>query len=696
MSDSARPTAMLASLVSALIVLPASANTLEELLVTAESDNRTIELSDAVVVSPDVAELIKSAPGGNGNNNGPLSSIPQYRGMYGPRVSARIDGMQIAPAGPNWMDPPLSYAVTGQLESLIVHRGIAPVSVAQESIGGAVEARMLTGEFAETDELQVGGQLLGVTESVNRSYQANAVILASTQQQRLKLAATTQKGDDAAFPGGDITPTEYERQRYDIGYGVHTGAHTLQFDYGYNDTGETGTPALPMDIDFIEGDLYRAGYEYNSGSPMTLDFVVFGSTLDHEMTNYKLRQPPPSGAMFRRNTARADNIGFNLGTTMTDADGQWQVGVDGFSADHNADIDNPNNPMFFVDAFNSAEREVLGVFVERQQVFNQQWQGELGVRYNRVDMDAGEVDATPARMMPPAQALRDAFNNADRSRTDDNLDAVAKLWYRVNDQNQLMLGLAQKHRSPSYQERYLWLPLQSTGGLADGYTYTGTIDLDPERARQVELGWDFNGNSFNVSPRLFYSKVENYIEGTPSTSADAVMFVRMMNQMNGTNNPDPLQFTNVDAELYGFDMDWSWQLTERWNLSGLVNYVRGKRDDGGNDDLYRIAPPNASLRLGYATARWSAAVENILYAEQDDVSQINDEQTSSGYGIVNVQATWQATNQLQLAAGVDNLFDKEYESHLGGYNRAGNPDIARGARLPGYGANAFARILYTF
>lgn len=51
---------------------------------------------------------------------------------------------------------------------------------------------------------------------------------------------------------------------------------------------------------------------------------------------------------------------------------------------------------------------------------------------------------------------------------------------------------------------------------------------------------------------------------------------------------------------------------------------------------------------------------------------------------------------LQLAAGVDNLFDREYRDHLNGYNRAANPDISRGERLPGYGINAFARAIYEF
>ena len=78
------------------------------------------------------------------------------------------------------------------------------------------------------------------------------------------------------------------------------------------------------------------------------------------------------------------------------------------------------------------------------------------------------------------------------------------------------------------------------------------------------------------------------------------------------------------------------------------------------------------------------------------MSAVNNEQETSSYGLLNVSATWQATSELQLAAGIDNLFDEKYEDHLGGYNRAANPDIATGARLPGYGTNFFARVMYAF
>ena len=462
---------------AALATAPALAEPMEELVVTATHSTRTIDVTNALSISPDVAQLLKVAPGANVNSNGPLTGIPQYRGMYGSRVATAIDGNQLAPSGPNWMDPPISYVVGSQLESLEVYRGIVPVSVAQESIGGAVDARLNKGTFGTGSDFALSGRVMASTQSVSGGYNLNTNLYASNDQHRVKLAALTESGDNADFSDGKIRPTEYERQRYDIGYGFRTGPHTLQLDYGYNDTGDTGTPALPMDIEYIQGDLYNLGYRFEANADTDIALSLYGSDLRHRMTNYELRQPPPA-ANWRRNKAKSDNAGFKLQGTFRDADGEWRAGVDGFDSTHDSNIDNPNNPMYFVENFNSAEREVLGAFVERQQSLGSRWNTELGIRYNRVSMDAGKVDGTPAMTMPPAMMLRDSFNNARRSQDDDNVDLVARAWYTASESSSWYLGLARKNRSPSYQERYLWLPLEATAGLADGRTYTGNV---PER-----------------------------------------------------------------------------------------------------------------------------------------------------------------------------------------------------------------------
>jgi iron complex outermembrane receptor protein len=405
------------------------------------------------------------------------------------------------------------------------------------------------------------------------------------------------------------------------------------------------------------------------------------------MTNYHLRMPPMNPAMYRRNTTDVTNLGFSLALTA----GLWRLGIDGHDERHNSWIDNPENPMFFVDNFNDAERRLVGLFVERNLVFTDSLSLELGVRYNRITSNAGEIDATPAMMgMPPAVALRDGFNNADREVVDDNLDLVAKLRYAVNPSFSLQLGAARKTRAPAYQERYLWLPLQATAGLADGRTYTGRVNLKSEIAREVEAGFDFENGRFHIAPRIFYRDVQDYIQGTTSSNPAAVMFVRMMNALNGTSNPDPLEFNNIDAEFYGIDLDWGVQLSERWSLEGVVNYVRGQTD---SDDLYRIPPLNGLIALTYTRARWGASVETLFADGQSKVASFNGEPTSSGSAVFNLRGFWHATRKVRLSAGVDNLADRVYSDHLAGINRVnGNPAIAPGERLPAYGRNFFARL----
>lgn len=680
---------------AALVVGQAQAEHVEEVIVTGSHETRTIEVTQAMVISPDTAQLLKRAPGANVNSNGPLTGVPQYRGMYGPRVGVQLDGTQLAPAGPNWMDPPLSYAAAAQLESLQLYRGIAPVSVVQESIGGAVNAVTALKDFASSEEFDVTGHVVASGQSMNDGTQIGATVFAVNNVHRFRLAAMTEEGDDAEFSDGDILPSEYERDRFDLAYGFRSGAHTVDVNYVRSETGDTGTASLPMDIDLIDGDLASIGYKFEA-SDWSLEAKVFGSDLDHEMTNYHLRAAPMDGAMWRRNITDSENVGFKVVATFNDESGSWKLGSDGMDSSHNSDIDNPNNPMFFVTNFNDAQRQLLGVFLERQHDFGNAITAEFGLRYNRVETDADEVNGTPAMMMPPAQMLRDRFNAADREQTDDNVDVVAKAWFEANSDLRYYAGVARKTRSPSYQERYLWLPLQATGGLADGYTYTGNIELDPEVAHEVELGLDFDNARIRFSPRLFYRDVEDYIQGTPSTVMPANMFVNMMNMNNGTNNPAPLQFNNVDAKLWGFDMDWSARLTDTLALRGLVNYVRGERDDI-SDDLYRIAPLNTTLGLDYNRSDWGIGVEVVYYDEQDKVSRTNGETSTDDYSLLNFSSWWQATVNLRLVAGVDNVLDEDYEDHLAGRNRVmGNPALPRGSKIPGYGINAFLRMDYSF
>ena len=56
-------------------------------------------------------------------------------------------------------------------------------------------------------------------------------------------------------------------------------------------------------------------------------------------------------------------------------------------------------------------------------------------------------------MMPPAGRLRDAFNAADRSRSDELVDAVVKLAFEPTSSVRMELSGGRKTRAASYVER---------------------------------------------------------------------------------------------------------------------------------------------------------------------------------------------------------------------------------------------------
>ncbi|MEH6607587.1 MAG: Plug domain-containing protein, partial [Pseudomonadales bacterium] len=121
-------TLLAATIAAVLAPTLAIADRLPVIEVTATAQKSTREDIALKLATPDTALALKSIAGADVNQNGPLTGIQQYRGLYGPRVAVSIDGIQPGTGGPNWMDPPLSYAPAALLDSLTVYRGIAPVS----------------------------------------------------------------------------------------------------------------------------------------------------------------------------------------------------------------------------------------------------------------------------------------------------------------------------------------------------------------------------------------------------------------------------------------------------------------------------------------------------------------------------------------------------------------------------------------
>jgi iron complex outermembrane receptor protein len=352
-------------------------------------------------------------------------------------------------------------------------------------------------------------------------------------------------------------------------------------------------------------------------------------------------------------------------------------------------ITNPTNPNFYIRSMPDVSVRRAGLFAEWAGAIGS-LNGELGIRVDQTDAEAGLAETGPA--VPAMIAgLAASFNAEDRSRDETTFDGAARIWTAPINGLVWRATLAHKTRAPSYLERFAWLPTEASAGLADGNIYVGDLDLSPETAWTAEVGVDYETERWSIRPSIYIREIDDYIQGVPFDATPGVLDTpqEMVASMNGDTTP--LRFANVDARLYGFDLDASLKLSDSWRVDGVASYVRGERRDI-DDNLYRIAPPSLTVSATYEASVWDATLEARAVAKQTEVSSTNSEAPTSGYVILNLLGGWDVARGVRLSASVENLLDHQYRDHLAGYNRVSGSDVALGQRLPGPGRSFLLRL----
>jgi len=170
--------------------------------------------------------LCRLTPGGARIGNGELSGQMQYRGLFGERLNLRVDGQNFASGGPNLMDPVYHYAPAPLVSSVVIDRGVSPVSKGP-GLGGGADA--------------------------------------ASDQWRFNVLGAYEEGGDTEFGDGVIGGTAFERAVYGLSAGVKTNAGEFTLDLRRQNTDPTGNPPFPMDIQYFDTDFARVGYDNDFG-----------------------------------------------------------------------------------------------------------------------------------------------------------------------------------------------------------------------------------------------------------------------------------------------------------------------------------------------------------------------------------------------------------------------------------------------
>ncbi len=709
-------------------------------------ENDVIQIMRAA--TSDTASLLKTVPGVNLQSGGGVSNIPVIQGMADDRLRIKVDGMDLIAACANHMNPPLSYIDPTNVATATVFAGITPVSIGGDSIGSTILVDSSKSEFSSDDNILTSGE-------AGLSYRSNAGVVsanikANIASQNFSISykgSTTEgenysAGDDfkAAGPaatgrdwldGDEVGSTMFKSTNHSLLMGYKFDDHLFELKLGKQDIPYQGWVNQRMDMTGNDSTQVNLGYEgqFNWG---TLEGRVYSEETRHSMQFYddKLFWYGPNNTAPAGDGIPCDEpiMGMNgcAGGMPMDTEGDNKglaIKANFPLSDHdllrvglesqNYQLDDwwePSGKGMWPNTFiniNNGQRDRLALYTEWESKIGTQWLVQLGLRYEQVDMNADEVQGYNPMMAQYAPEAA-AFNAADRSRTDNNIDLTALARYQADNGSAIEFGYARKNRSPNLYERYTW----STGGMVmrminmtgDGNGYVGNLDLEPETAHTIsaKMEWkDSKNDKWQMSISPYYTYVEDYIDANRCQSAN--MNCGMMNQ-TATDAFVYLQFVNESANMYGVDVSGEYSLAKDnqygdISVSGVISYLDGKNKTT-DDNLYNMMPLNIRFAINHAKNNWANHIEVELVDAKTQTSSVRNEIQTHGYALMHLRSNYQ-WNSIFFNVGIENVFDRFYSHPLSGtYTGQGktmnSTGIAWGTNVPGMGRNIYAGVVMKF
>jgi len=246
---------------------------------------------------------------------------------------------------------------------------------------------------------------------------------------------------------------------------------------------------------------------------------------------------------------------------------------------------------------------------------------------NNLNIQAGtRYDDTTITAHRAGQALIKRYENNYEA-----LSANTILTLKANNNVDYFIGFGKASRVPDARE--LYNPANSTGILDQTTNY------------EADLGFKTHYDGYGVNGKVFYSILKDYI------------------YYNATAG----KYVNLDASIYGAEMDAYYDLSDSLTLNYGMTYLRGRKDEplaGQKDkDLADIVPLKAITSLTYHVAEHSLKTEMVAAKRWSNYDSDNGEQSVAGYATFNMKYNYKITKHFDVTLGVDNIFDKTYATY---------------------------------
>jgi len=707
-------------------------------------------IAAAAAASPDTTSILGDVPGVSIRNAGGVSSLPVVHGFDDERNTILLGGMSITAACANHMNPALSYIGSTNVQSVEVYTANVPVSVGGDSIGGTVVVTPRAPVFAPTagapasglptlaiaPGVVAGGSVTTMFRSNNKSTDLSGTAYVATDHFSLDYAGSWDRGDDYHAGGGALVKsTSFNSENHALTLGYKNGDQAFTLRGAYQNIFNQGFPN--QDMDMLYNHAGSVNFAYKGGMRWgELEADAYYQDVRHYM-NFLADKGGSTPSTGMPMYTKGQDFGYKLKATVdASEDDTVRIGNE-FHGQSESDWWPPVGSMAGMmccntfQNINGGKRDDLGTYAEWERKWTPQWATVFGARNDTVWMNTGDVQGYSSWYnkivyTDAPSAYQDAFNARNHAKTDVNFDFTALARYTPTDNSAYEFGFTRKTRSPSLYERYAWssFPMAAfmNGWFGDLNGYVGNLNLKPEVANTVSATADWRGahDAWELKVTPYFSYVQDYIDAT------------VIGQ-SGSSGGAVLQFTNHNAELYGFDASGRRQIADSptygvFNLVGQAGYVRGVDLDPSSvpatityvnpktgahstmitnakesKNLYGMMPLNGkgalTQTLNLFGGKLTNSVELQAVAAKHEVDAERLEVKTPAYLLTNLRSSYEIRN-VRFDLGVENLFDRLYYLPLGGTDyfsmkaANGNPDNWQG--VPGMGRMLYAGMTVTF
>lgn len=625
--------------------------------------------------SSDGGEFLTQINGVSMSRFGGRGLEPIIRGQSQTRLNILLDGAYIHGGCPNRMDPPASWAALDTYENVTVLKGVQSLIYGAGGSGGTVLFERDTRDLAQDKGVHGRISALGSDNAIEHDVLAD--IVSSNNKGYIRGIGELKKAQNYEDGDGREVRSSYDHKQAGIIVGLTPKEDRLyEFSYENNSFSDALYPGAGMDSPTEDGDIFRLRYLDKPATDKvdSIKAEAYLSDVDHVMNNFSLRNPPKymawhpkAGQDMKRETPTTSltsggRIVLNSSRNKT----KWEYGVDLQRNHRDAELNNLDSgkavPITLM--WPDITIQQLGLFAEASAALSSKKKLTYGLRIDQVDVSADKADKKVGMMPAGGHSANQSYAEYYGAKADDNnetnLGALLRYEQKLGKGLSFFSGLSRSVRTADATERGMnkWLPVPGIAPPAAQSTtlenrWIGNPDIKPEKHHQFDVGLSKNTDKLNLSAVLFYDKVNDYILRDTARGQAGIL------KSDGADI-----YRNVDADLYGLELEGKIALTKKLDLTSSLAFVRATNTTDYRP-IAQTPPLNGKLQLDYSAAKWGLGARVNFAERQDRIDTLSKQEVgeTAGHGALDLYGNYRINNTFSLRAGIDNVFDKTYAEH---------------------------------